>query len=378
MCLSYNVPMKDRTPAVYLGWRLAIWLVSLVILLLTFLEFFPVFVALRAGIAGLSIAVFGPLALVAGVCAFVMWERGAKQLTILSTLAATVALIALCIPVVSLLSVAQREGLSVGFNPISFLSFTGDSVAPVRDYVYKEIDGQQLHFALYSDDVTSQRPAVILVHGGGWQYGNYMRTNGWPKLLRDAGYQVISVEYRLAEPGKPTWDKAPADIRDAVAYIKTYAPQLGIKPDQIALMGQSAGGHLALLEANTSSNIRAVVGLYSPTDLKTDYELSIDKDSELAFLGGTPDEYPERYEAVSVPLAVNSQSPATLLIQGTNDDIVDKTSGKRLSHLLDLHKVNNQLILLPYTGHSFDNQVGGFATQIAEQATLNFLAEKLR
>jgi len=376
--LSYNVPMKDRTPAVHLGWRLAIWFVLITSLLLTLFEFVPIFVALRAGIAGLSIAVFGPLVLLAGVCAFVMWEKGAKRLTLLSTFAATIALIALCAPVVSLLSVANRENAPIRFNPVRYISFTGDSIAPARDYVYKEVNGQQLHFALYSDDLTIQRPAVLLIHGGGWQYGNYLRTNNWPKLLRDAGYQVISLEYRLASPGAPTWDKAPVDIKDAVAHIKKYAPRLGIQSDRIALLGQSAGGHLALLEANSSQNVRAVVGLYAPTDLKTDYELSIDKDSELAFLGGTPTEQPDRYKAVSVQLSIDANSPSTLLIQGTNDDMVDKTSGKRLSHLLDHFEVDNRLILLPYTGHSFDNQVGGFATQIAEQATLEFLASQLR
>lgn len=370
--------MKAPASAVRLRWRLTIWSVAVITLLLTFLEFIPLFVALRAGLASLSIAVFGLLVLVAGVCAFMMWKQKAKQLGILATLTTTVAFLAMIAPVVSLLSVAHREELKIHFNPVEYLSFTGDSVAPIRSYVYKEVDGQQLHFALYSDDVTTQRPAVIVIHGGGWQFGNYLRTNNWPELLREAGYQVISLEYRLAAPDKPTWDKAPVDIKDAVAHIKTYAPRLGIQSDRIALLGQSAGGHLALLEANTSVNVQAVVGLYAPTDLKSDYELSIDKDSELSFLGGTPSEQPERYKAVSVPLSVNSRSPATLLIQGTNDDMVDKTSGKRLSRLLDHHKISNQLILLPYTGHSFDNQVGGFATQIAEQATLKFLKKHLR
>lgn len=359
-------------------WRLIVWVVAVITLVLAFLEFAPVFIALRAGIAALSIVIFLPLLLLSGAGTFFLWKQGTKRAAILASLTATVALLALCAPVVSLLAVAHTERLSLSFNPIKYLSFTGDSVAPARTFVYKEVDGQQLHFALYSDDVTTQRPTVILLHGGGWQHGTYLRTNNWPKLLREAGYQVISLEYRLAEPGKPTWDKAPEDIRDAVAHIKTYAPRLGIQSDRIALLGQSAGGHLALLEANTSSNVQAVVGLYAPTDLKTDYELSIDKDSELAFLGGTPTEYPERYKAVSVPLAIDTTSPSTLLIQGTNDDMVDMTSGKRLNHLLDHFNVENKLILLPYTGHSFDNQVGGFATQIAEKAVLDFLDSTLK
>lgn len=359
-------------------WRLATWLVSLIVLLLSFFQFIPVFIALRAGIAGLGLIIFTPLLLAAGFMAYVAWQQKLIRTTLLASTSALVAFLSLTGPLVNYLAIANKEAIGLTFQPLHYVKFTGDSIVPARTNVYKEVDGQQLRFAIYNEDVSTVKPTVILVHGGGWQHGDYLRTNNWPKLLRDAGYQVISVEYRLASPDHPTWNKAPKDIRDAVAFIKTYAPKLGIKSDQIALMGQSAGGHLALLEANSSHSVRAVVGLYSPTDLETDYRLSIDKDSELAFLGGTPNDHPDRYKSVSVPLVLSEKSPSTLLIQGTNDDLVDPSSSKQLGRLLEYHNVKSHVILLPYTGHSFDNQVGGFATQIAEQAVLDFLAETLR
>lgn len=375
--MSYNVSMKDLKRAQHVRWRLAVWLVSSVILLLAFLQFVPLFVALRAGIAGLSIVVFGPLVLIAGILTFFAWREKIGRTALLAALATTVAFLALLAPIISYLSVARAHGVSVRFDAASYISFTGDSVAPAKTITYKTVEEQELKLAVYRNETSGARPTVVLLHGGGWQFGNYLRTNAWPELLRDDGYQVISVEYRLASADKPTWDKAPADVSDAVTYIKTHAPQLGVNPDRVAIFGQSAGGHLALLEANTSFAVRAVVGLYAPTDLESDYEQSIDKDSELAFLGGTPEQYPERYRSVSVPQAITSSSPSTLLVQGTSDDIVNRSSSTLLSEQLETFGVLHRLVLIPYTGHSFDNQVGGFATQIAEQVVLDFLAQTL-
>lgn len=370
--------MKAKHPAHRYRWRLATWLIALVILLLALFEFVPVFTALQAGIAGLSIVIFAPLALIASYLAFVTWNHMPRRTTFLAVLSAAVAVLALITPPVTLTSLAKKEGVSLDFNLAKYISFTGDSVEPARIVVYKNVDGQQLRLALYQHDSDTARPTVLLLHGGGWQYGNYQRTNNWPKLLSDAGYQVLSLQYRLAAAGQPTWDKAPVDVRDAVSYIKAHAHELGVEPSQIALFGQSAGGHLALLEANTTSQaVQAAIGLYAPTDLTADYELSVDKDTELAFLGGTPTEQPNRYKAVSVPRTISISSPPTLLIQGTSDDIVSTTSSTKLSKRLESFGIPHRLVLLPYTGHSFDNQVGGFATQITEQVVLDFLSTTL-
>ena len=360
-------------------WRLATRLVSVVIFLLALFQTVPLIVSLRAGIAGLSIAIFGPLVLLAAYLVFVTWRQKMKRTALLAGLATIVAFFALLTPVVTFLAVVQREGVSIDFDLGRYIAFTGDSIAPVRTITYKNIDTEALKLAVYQSDSSTSRPTVILLHGGGWQYGTYLRTNNWPKLLRDAGYQVVSVEYRLATADEPTWDKAPVDVSDAVTYIKAHAQDLGVKADRIAIFGQSAGGHLALLEANTSlPAVQAAIGLYAPTDLAADYNLSVDKDTELAFLGGTPAEQPDRYAATSVLRAVNAASPPTLLIQGTSDDIVSTTSSTNLSKHLETFGIKHRLVLLPYTGHSFDNQVGGFATQITEQVVLDFLSKTLR
>ena len=358
--------------------RLAIWIIASLILLLAFFLFVPVFVALRAGIAGLSLALFTPLLLTALFLAFAAWHRHLTQAAVLASLATTVALLSIVAVQMNFVTSAQREQASLSFNPVRYLTFTGDSIRPSRTFVYKEVAGQPLRLAVYGAHSAKPAATVLLVHGGGWQYGDYLRTNNWPELLTEQGYRVISIEYRLATPASPTWDKAPTDINDAVSYIKQHASQLGVQTDRMALLGQSAGGHLALLEAYRSQSVKAVVGLYAPTDLAEDYRLSTDKDSELAFLGGTPEQVPRRYEATSVQRAISSAAPATLLIQGLSDDLVSYTSSVNTSRKLHDAGIPYRLVLLPYTGHSFENQVGGFATQIGEQVVIEFLADILQ
>ena len=91
----------------------------------------------------------------------------------------------------------------------------------------------------------------------------------WNEWLADLGYVVFDVDYRLAPP--PRWRDAPGDVQAAVAWVRARAPQLGVDPERVALLGWSAGGHLALLAAYDSPSafppVAAVVALYPITDL---------------------------------------------------------------------------------------------------------------
>ena len=356
----------------------SLWCLSAFTLAVTLLELIPLFIALRAGIASLNIVILTPLIAIVSLLSIIAWQRRLKKEALVGITATIAGLIALAAPLWQYASVANSEQVSLSFNFSRYIKFTGDSIVPAETYAYKTVGEQELRFATYQLDTSAPRPTVLLVHGGGWQYGEYLRTNNWPKLLRDAGYQVMSIDYRLASGEQTTWDKAPKDIADAVAYIKEHADQLGVDTTRIAIFGQSAGGHLALLEAHKSRSVRAAIGLYAPTDLAADYRLSVDKDSELAFLGGSPTDQPRRYSSVSVNNAVSAASPSTLLLQGTNDNIVHFTSSTKLSERLKQVGVRHRVVLLPFTGHSFDNQVGGFPTQIAEQVTLDFLKTALQ
>ena len=336
---------------------------------LTILMIAPVSVALAAGLAGVSIAVFGPTLVLTGF----MYVRH-KRDKLLAGLAFAAALFGLIFPQVGFWVAAERADVSLRFNPVSYLTFSGaTTIKPTKLITYKSIDDKKLGLAYYKSSAAGVRPAVILLHGGGWRYGNHLETGDWPRILTDAGFHVFSAEYRLANDEYQTWRDAPRDVHDAYAYVQDHAADLSVNPTQINLIGQSAGGHLALLEAYLHNDARTVVSLYAPIDLALDYATSRDKSAELDFIGGPPKQYPNRYRAVSPITYVFPRAPRTLIVQGTTDDLVAAKNATLLSSSLTEDRIEHELVLLPMTGHSFENQRGGFPTQITEARVLRFL-----
>jgi acetyl esterase/lipase len=75
------------------------------------------------------------------------------------------------------------------------------------------VDGQRLLLDIYrSREAEAHRPAVILIHGGGWRCGDKSDNRAFATQLAKEGIVAFSVDYRLA---KPTGNKHPAQLDDA-------------------------------------------------------------------------------------------------------------------------------------------------------------------
>ena len=111
------------------------------------------------------------------------------------------------------------------------------------------------------------QPAVIMVHGGSWNSGDKRTYIGpWFPALTDAGIAWFTINYRLS----PQW-KFPAAVEDveaAVSWVRANAAKYNVDPERLALMGESAGGHLvALVGARGKVKVKGVVDFYGPNDL---------------------------------------------------------------------------------------------------------------
>jgi acetyl esterase/lipase len=167
----------------------------------------------------------------------------------------------------------------------------------------------------------STAPAVLLVHGGGWE-GSDGRWQMEPiaKRLAKRGYVVLNVTYRLA----PRWIyPAPVeDLQEAVKWLRCHAVAHRIDPQRIAIFGYSAGGHLALLtglmEGPRDSHLQAIVAGGAPSDL-TFYPAG-----RLVpqFLGGTITQIPTRFKEASPVNDVTKNSPPLFIYHGTGDQLV--------------------------------------------------------
>jgi acetyl esterase/lipase len=231
-----------------------------------------------------------------------------------------------------------------------------------------------------------------VIHGGFWSAGQHGEAALASRRLAELGFTVFDLDYRIAP--QPNWQSAVADVKCAIGWIKSHpsTPDWNVDPAKLALLGRSAGGHLALTAAYTAqerdlppscpakdTTVEAVIALYAPTDLLRGYEnpgnpRAADSPARLrAFLGGPPETQADRYRALSPAFRVTSAAPRTLLVQGGRDQFVRPEQMDRLVAELRAHAVAFDTLAIPYAQHAFDFVVGGFSSQILEAALREFL-----
>lgn len=200
--------------------------------------------------------------------------------------------------------------------------------AQLRTDIEFAVAGEE-HLTLdaYVPDGRGPFPAVIVVHGGGFTAGNkqtYVKPLFDP--LTNAGFAWFTINYRLAP--KYRFPAAVEDVESAVKWVKAHAREYKVDPRRIALMGESAGGHLVSFvgtEEKPDSRVAAVVSFYGVHD----FEARAIKDGKLldsvkAFLGPSElnDDSREIMRQASPITHVHKGMPPYLLIHGTADVLV--------------------------------------------------------
>jgi acetyl esterase/lipase len=212
---------------------------------------------------------------------------------------------------------------------------------------YATHDGTALLGDLFLPEGNGPFPAIVAVHGGGWQLGSRSSYQYWAPVLAEAGYALFSIDYRLCKPDKKTFPEAIHDVRAAVQYARGAAADLKIDAKRIALWGDSAGAQLAALVAlagdalhfadsnkgdayaNVSTKVKCCIGLYGVYDLAAQWQHDLvarprDQITE-KFLGAAPIDDRKLYfdaSPISYATRANNQN-AFLIAYGTEDDVVD-------------------------------------------------------
>ena len=253
-----------------------------------------------------------------------------------------------------------------------------------RGIVFARPDDVELKLNIYRPLVSGKYPALIILYGGAWQQGTPENDEAFSRYMAVLGYSVIAIAYRHAPKYK--FPAQQEDVLAALQYIQEGAEDLEVDCDRMALMGRSAGGHLASLVAyqQDSIPIRAVVNYYGPSNLIEGYHeppfpnpiktRTILHD----FLAGTPEEIPELYQQASPITYVKPNLPPSLLVYAERDHVVQAKFGRRLHK--KLRDFDNQAILLtiPWAEHAFDAIFPGVSNQLALYYTERFLAWALK
>ncbi len=195
------------------------------------------------------------------------------------------------------------------------------------------------------------RPAILLIHGGGWGAGGRAEFAELARWFAAQGAVAIAIDYRLSTAGH-RWPAQRIDVQRALAWIDSHAFELGIDRTRIAALGGSAGGHLAAwlaVDNATGVRVKAVVSLWGPWDLTLpDAELQPDAIGMLETLLGPG--RPGAREA-SPYFHISRESAPVLLIHGLDDPLVPPSQAQRACARYRETGARCELLELPSEGH---------------------------
>jgi len=228
-----------------------------------------------------------------------------------------------------------------------------------------------LHADVYQPKAPSSPalPAVIFIHGGGWDTGSYKGGSTKPYLAQH-GYVAVSIEYRLSKVAP--WPAQIEDCKMAVRWLRSNAAKYGVDPNHIGAWGGSAGGHLAAclgtmgdqpqFEGNggypgVSSNVQAVVDGSGPVDFTTGSEglkgstPTQDSYMLIKLFGGSFADKSDIYKQGSPIAYVKAGDPPFLVTHGDQDHSVPIAQAQKMVAALKAANVPVEFIIVHNADH---------------------------
>ena len=227
----------------------------------------------------------------------------------------------------------------------------------------------------------ANKPLVVWIHGGAWmlndKYADMSYMKNTVRSFIDSGYALASIDYRYS-----TDSIFPAQIRDcnrALQFLYSHAAEYGYDRNRIALIGFSAGGHLASLAGLSLNNdvqefypssgkpgfkIKCVLDFYGPSDFlmmvaTPDTTIKVGSDPLSLLLGAIPIHRPDLARRASPSTYVDKADPPFFIVQGEKDQSVPKSQSAVLYSWLKVSGVRAELTIVPnapHYGEMFDVQ----------------------
>ena len=286
-------------------------------------------------------------------------------------------------------TVVLHDGERHRVSPTRPASFPAARMVEPEQVVFSASDGMQIHGQLFLPPGASsgeKHPAVVFFHGGsrrqmllGFHHrGYYPNTYAMNQMLANAGYVVLSVNYRSgigygmefreAENYGATGASEFNDVMGSGLYLRSRPD---VDPDRIGLWGGSYGGYLTALGLARASHLFAagvdIHGVHDWNVVMNGFRPSYE-----------PEDYPEFSQLAydSSPMAfMDGWTSPVLLIHGDDDRNVPFSETVDVAEALDRRGVEYEQLIFPDEVHGFllhRNWVAAF------DATLSFFDRKLK
>ncbi|GEM_PF-1525698 len=123
---------------------------------------------------------------------------------------------------------------------------------PGEVLVYKETPTRTLRVGVLKPpgwSATDRRPAVVLMHGGGWYMRNLAQMEGPARYFAELGAVVFVADYRSTKGDKVKVGALLSDARSIIRFVRGNIETFGVDPDRVSAGGASSGGHLMVSTA---------------------------------------------------------------------------------------------------------------------------------
>ena len=257
-------------------------------------------------------------------------------------------------------------GTLSGFPVRSIQSAPQQEYDSLLDISYGEAPGNDNLMDIHlPKERNSNTKVIVYIHGGSWIRGDKKE---FPLMLVNelAGkrkYVVASINYRLVKEGKNIFPSQIDDVKKALAFLRAKAGEWKYDTTSFALMGASAGAHLALLYAygyDSLKQVKTVVDIFGPTDLSDKLIRSKGTESNAIienFLA-TNDTAAQIVKEASPLFHLNKRTGVpTLIFHGTGDELVPVSQSEKLYAQLKSLQIPSSLELYPGEKHELRPEI---------------------
>ncbi|MGX9788902.1 alpha/beta hydrolase [Mycobacterium sp. MMS18-G62] len=329
-------------------------------------------------VAGAGIAIYG-------------WFRRRSRFSAALVVLAAVTLVGASVIVARMTASVEQAGADIDLLDTFGIGET-KWASPDAEVMYTTFDGEPLGLNIYRPNTPSRAPVLVYIHGGGWIGGDRSAHGADLRWFADQGWLTIGVDYALSSNERHLWDVTQDQIGCALAWIADNAGTYGGDPSRLSVSGDSAGGNLAINTAYMAANgtlksscggrlppVRAVSALYPVVDPAGFFSndaptlAGTSRGMADAYTGGSPQQFPDRYAAISSETHISAAAPPTLIIVGEADHLVPVEGTYRFSERARRAGVDVELVAVPYADHVFDARRGSIGQQAYRQLTARWL-----
>lgn len=229
------------------------------------------------------------------------------------------------------------------------------------DLSYGSSAEQKMDVYLPANRTATDTKILILIHGGSWISGDKADFNEYIPVFKQRlpGYTLVNINYRLGKlPATDVFPTQETDVKAAVDFILSKSSEYIFNKEKVAVLGASAGGHLALLQSYkyTSPKVKALIDMFGPADMVDLYNSLTDPIERFGLqtlMSGTPTSNAALYQSASPINFITAQNPPTLILHGGMDPIVPISQSIALKAKLQAAGVPVQMVTYPTEGHGW-------------------------